>query len=119
MAEFVHDALCDEYVGDWRGPRPCYCDLIAQTRTDERIKMSRAGWMAPEAHEAVVAVAKVRAVRHVLAELRREVDELEDSFDGWERPVVPVNDVHYLINRLNLPPVFPAAAAKKELSDDL
>lgn len=31
-----HLALCDELVGDYRGPRPCYCNLIRKVQKHQR-----------------------------------------------------------------------------------
>lgn len=80
-----HDQLCRSYgtfphVTLDGQPFPCDCELIAQVEQrerelgeaiargmveqavrEERLRMSKEGWVAPEAHEAVRATTRVRA----------------------------------------------------------
>ena len=68
--------------GDTVRQSSCLCYLIAKVRTDERIRLTRdEGWFTDEAHQAVVATAKVRAVRGALNRVRDQVFQIGE--DAW------------------------------------
>lgn len=84
MSEEVvtHDAFCRNADPSWTNPAFCSCEELANVRTDERIRLTRdEGWFTDMAHEASMAVAKVRAVRYALDQLRQKVESAQE--DAW------------------------------------